>query len=282
MRKYYLISIIFLSLTSKISPQNYFPLEVGNRWDYFISGYSHGGNYWNDTLSIEVIGEIKFNTNKDYYILSKPFLFSEYLCSENDSLYYYDTADSLDCLIFTFNQSDSSTYYSCGFDSLQVINDLVANIFGIEDTFQRHSPPWGWSIFELFKLYGLHFFSYYGPLQQVDYSLSGCIISGVTFGELLVSIKKDIRFPINYSLSQNYPNPFNPTTTINYQIPGINFVTIKVYDVLGNEVVILINEEKDVGNYEVEFDGKDLPSGVYFYTLKAGSFVETKKMVLMK
>ncbi len=233
-------------------------------------------------MSIEVIGEIKFNTNKDYYILSKPFLFSEYLCSENDSLYYYDNTDSLDCLIFAFNQSDSLTYYSCGFDSLLVINDLVANIFGIEDTFQRYSPPWGWSRFELFKLYGLHFFSYYGPLQQVDYSLSGCIISGVTYGELLVSIKKDIRFPINYSLSQNYPNPFNPTTTIKYQIPELSFVTLKVYDVLGKEVTTLVNEEKPAGEYEVKFNATGLPSGIYFYRLHAGNYVETKKMVLMK
>ena len=282
MRKYYFISIIFLSLNSQIFPQNYFPLEVGNRWDYFISGYSHGGNYWNDTLSIEVIGEINFNTDKDYYILSKPFLFSEYLCNENDSLYYYDNADSLDCLIFVFNQFDSSTYYSCGFDSLRVINDLVANIFGIEDTFQRHSPPWGWSIFELFKLYGLHFFSYYSPLQQVDYSLSGCIVSGVTYGELLVSIKKDIRFPINYSLSQNYPNPFNPSTTIYYALPEKGNVELIVYDVLGNEVAILVNEEKPAGSYEVDFDGANLPSGIYFYKIQTGDYVETKKMILLR
>ena len=78
MKKYYLIIIIFFPLTSQVFPQNYFPLEVGNRWDYFISGYSHGGNYWYDTLSIEVIGKIKFNTDKDYYILSRPFLFSKY------------------------------------------------------------------------------------------------------------------------------------------------------------------------------------------------------------
>ena len=83
-------------------------------------------------------------------------------------------------------------------------------------------------------------------------------------------------------LRQNYPNPFNPATTIKYQIPEVSFVTIKVYDVLGNEVTTLVNEEKPAGSYEVEFDGAGLPSGIYFYQLKADSYIETKKMVLLK
>ncbi len=85
-----------------------------------------------------------------------------------------------------------------------------------------------------------------------------------------------------YSLSNNYPNPFNPSTTISYSVPEIEFVTLKVYDVLGSEVATLVNEEKPVGSYEVEFEAADLPSGIYFYRLQAGSFVESKKMVLMK
>jgi len=87
---------------------------------------------------------------------------------------------------------------------------------------------------------------------------------------------------VSFNLNQNFPNPFNPTTKIKYQIPEISFVTLKVYDVLGNEVAILVNDEKPIGGYEVEFDGTGLTSGIYFYKLQAGSFVETKKMVLMK
>ncbi len=88
--------------------------------------------------------------------------------------------------------------------------------------------------------------------------------------------------PTDYALYQNYPNPFNPTTTIKYQIPKLSFVTIKLFDLLGSEIATLVNEEKPVGSYEVEFDGAGLPSGIYFYRLQAGSFVETKKMLLMK
>jgi len=90
------------------------------------------------------------------------------------------------------------------------------------------------------------------------------------------------KLPENFLLSQNYPNPFNPTTKISYQIPERSFITIKVYDVLGSEVATLVNGEKPAGSYEVEFDAESLPSSIYFYQLQAGSFVETKKMVLMK
>jgi len=86
----------------------------------------------------------------------------------------------------------------------------------------------------------------------------------------------------SYSLSNNYPNPFNPATIIKYQIPELSFITLKVYDVLGNEIATLINEEKPVGSYEVTFDASNLPSGVYFYRLKAGSFVATNKMLFLK
>jgi len=86
----------------------------------------------------------------------------------------------------------------------------------------------------------------------------------------------------DYKLTQNYPNPFNPTTTLKYQLPASSKVTLKVYDVLGNEVATLLNEEKEAGTYEVMFEASNYSSGVYFYRLQAGSFVETKKMVLMK
>ena len=95
--------------------------------------------------------------------------------------------------------------------------------------------------------------------------------------------------PNQFELSQNFPNPFNPTTTIKYEIPdlpsgrqGLSFVTLKVYDVLGNEVATLVNEEKPVGSYGVKLDGNGLPSGIYFYRIQAGEFIQVKKMILLK
>jgi hypothetical protein len=88
--------------------------------------------------------------------------------------------------------------------------------------------------------------------------------------------------PITFSLEQNYPNPFNPRTHFEFRIADFGFVTLKVYDVLGNEVAILVNEERPAGSYEVEFDAGNLSSGIYFYKLQSGSFVETKKTLLLK
>ena len=87
---------------------------------------------------------------------------------------------------------------------------------------------------------------------------------------------------LDYHLGNNYPNPFNPTTKIKYQIPKVSFVTLKIYDVLGNEVVTLVSEEKSAGSYEVEFDAIDLSSGIYFYQMKAGYFIQTNKMLFIK
>jgi hypothetical protein len=85
-----------------------------------------------------------------------------------------------------------------------------------------------------------------------------------------------------FALVQNYPNPFNPSTTIEFEVPSLEFVGLKVYDVLGREVATLVNEKKAAGTYEVTFDASHLPSGVYFYRLEAGSFVQTRKMLLVR
>jgi hypothetical protein len=96
------------------------------------------------------------------------------------------------------------------------------------------------------------------------------------------NVKEEISSPKEYYLAQNYPNPFNPTTSLQFTISSQQVVSLKVYDILGNEIATLVNEEKPAGEYEVEFNGEGLSSGMYFYTLKAGEFSETKKMILLK
>ena len=95
-------------------------------------------------------------------------------------------------------------------------------------------------------------------------------------------LDEEINTPLSFNLSQNYPNPFNPSTRIQYAIDSRQFVSLKVYDILGKEVATLVNEEKSVGTYEQNWNAANLPSGVYFYHLQAGDYVETKKMVLLK
>ncbi len=93
---------------------------------------------------------------------------------------------------------------------------------------------------------------------------------------------EDKFIPTKYSLSQNYPNPFNPTTTIRYSVPFSGPISLKVFDLLGEEVSTIVNESKDVNFYTVQFNGSHLPSGVYLYKLSYNNHTITKKLILMK
>ncbi len=95
-------------------------------------------------------------------------------------------------------------------------------------------------------------------------------------------IEEETNLINDYALYQNYPNPFNPSTKIQYSISSNQIVQIKIYDVLGKEITTLVNKEQSAGTYEVNFDGKGITSGIYFYSIKAGDFTETKSMILMK
>ncbi|MCH7962846.1 MAG: T9SS type A sorting domain-containing protein [Bacteroidetes bacterium] len=117
--------------------------------------------------------------------------------------------------------------------------------------------------------------------------LKGCIIDGVIYGDTtVVSVEDETpNMPTEFSLSQNYPNPFNPSTKIKYALSSRQYATLKVYDILGNKVATLVNEELPAGEYEVEFiaaKNSFLSSGIYFFQLRAGIFIQTKKMLLLK
>jgi hypothetical protein len=101
-----------------------------------------------------------------------------------------------------------------------------------------------------------------------------------TFG--ITDVEDYAQLPTEFSLSQNYPNPFNPSTKIKYSIPTQSKVVIKVHDILGNEVATLMDEEKSVGTYELTWNASNLSSGIYFYQLRAGDFIQMKKMILLK
>ena len=98
---------------------------------------------------------------------------------------------------------------------------------------------------------------------------------------MFTSVEVEIA-PTKFALQQNYPNPFNPSTNISWQSPVGSWQTLKVYDILGNEVATIVNEEKPAGNYQIEFNASHFASGIYYYQLRAGDFVETKKMILLK
>jgi hypothetical protein len=130
---------------------------------------------------------------------------------------------------------------------------------------------------------------------QCNYSLQGCIIDGVLHGDTSFPVGINVLstdIPETFSLSQNYPNPFNPVTKIKFQIPllrGVEAVggrgvltQLTIYDALGKEIAILVNQQLQPGIYESDWDASAYPSGVYYYKLESDSYTETKKMVLIK
>jgi hypothetical protein len=157
----------------------------------------------------------------------------------------------------------------------------VANLSGLQQTVS--TVPWVGSG------------TYYNILDQSTLTVSGGVVPGMTipaytavcYSSIPDSILNNVKptnseTPTEFALSQNFPNPFNPTTKIDFKLKQSGLTTLKVYDMLGREVETLVNGELQAGSYQVDFDGRGLASGVYFYRLNSGSFVETKKMMVTK
>jgi len=99
---------------------------------------------------------------------------------------------------------------------------------------------------------------------------------------ILTEVGENPLKPKSFELFDNYPNPFNPSTTLKYSLPEASLTSLKIYDAIGNEVAILVDEMKSAGTHQIEFNAAGLSSGIYYYTIQAGSFSETRKMILMK
>jgi hypothetical protein len=121
-----------------------------------------------------------------------------------------------------------------------------------------------------------------GVLQGVNTTIESGFLADTLFRTVLVSVAERTGVPKEYALQQNYPNPFNPSTTIRFELPHAAQVSLMVYNVLGQEVMTLISEEKPAGIYEVQFDPRNLSSGMFVYRLRTGDFVQTRKLMLLK
>jgi uncharacterized delta-60 repeat protein len=143
----------------------------------------------------------------------------------------------------------------------------------------------GWFMINLNNNSGTHYLTTCIPLANGD-----ILAAGYDGDFLIVKLTQNptgiddnnLNQPNDFALYQNYPNPFNPTTSIQYQVSSISKVTLKIYDVLGNEIAVLVNAEKEKGVHTVNFDASNLSSGIYFYRIHAGSFNQVKKMLLIR
>ncbi|MHA2101430.1 MAG: T9SS type A sorting domain-containing protein, partial [Candidatus Kariarchaeaceae archaeon] len=273
----FLLCFVFYSnvYSQVLKESSYFPLQIDNQW--FFSSQ-------NDTLSETVADTQRIGGNL-YYSFEKFRDFSGFLFRVFDNRVYI-FADTSEYLWYDFNADSGNSWivpplghpYNGGIFTMQSKTDTV--VTPVE------------SFTECYRIHHLigadaEFVEWFAPgvgIVQRDVITIAGLRKWILVDRVITSVRTSTGFviPKLYSLSQNYPNPFNPSTIIKYQIPQLSFVTIKVYDVLGSEIITLVNEEKPLGSYEVEFNAANLPSGIYFYRLQAGNFVETKKMVLMK
>jgi hypothetical protein len=203
-------------------------------------------------------------------------------------------------MIDSFSSRLFDTSYSFCNQTTVCFDTSFTSLFGISRKVKKFSYNGGISYGageEFANGIGIYLFSVIAGLYSCYSRLQGCVINGVVYGDtsLILGIKKiSNEVPASYKLYQNYPNPFNPATKIRFSIPNSLFeggwgddmrddhVNLVIYNKLGKEVTTLVNKSLNPGEYEVEWDASDYPSGIYFYRLIAGEFSYSKKMVLIK
>jgi hypothetical protein len=268
----------------------WFPLNYGDKWVYNFAGFNEYGQLTDEyTTYREIAADNIIINNKNYFLM----LYKSPCCT--DSLYY--RIDSLDGRIYTIQSGVEGLFYDFQSEvgdtiifepsdpyssSYYIYDEEDISIFGYQTKFRTLVPNWFEPIVVLVDSIGLYhseFFEFGGFSE----TLKGFIRNGVVYGDTTLTAVDYTIKPLNaFDLYQNYPNPFNPITNIQYCIGSPGLVRLKIYDILGKEVAILVNEEKPAGRYSIEFNGSSLASGVYFYKLETGEFIQVKKMLLLK
>ena len=298
-----ILLLIFTSLTAIAQDTNiikYFPLRLGNIWIYHYT-YTP---YYNTNVFLKK--KIDSTINLQGHVFYRFIVTCRYVSGYppcGDPYYEYYRVDSVTGRVFQYISGTGCFNQNYNlFDSLLTpLNDseglcrpryaycvdtsskTVLNVIKSTKNFEA-------SGFEFYYLQryakgiGLYYMKYCG-LSCGESILTGCVIDGTVYGDTLfitdIINTKNI-LPESYSLSQNYPNPFNPETKILFSIPKPGLTRLAVYNVLGEEILKLVDEFKPAGEYEIKFNGEKYSSGVYFYKLTSGDFSETKKMVLIK
>jgi hypothetical protein len=289
---------------------DYYPLAIGNKWVFGSSTFNNypQPNYSYTIVKKEVIGDSIAPNGKKYFVIEDQtnwnFLVLERIDSAEAKVYRYADFPGLPDDEFLVDDhwaevGDTLDSYRMGFweyGHTTVLGVDTFNQWGMikpKKIFEQYilHPP----VYSLTQGIGLDSIYFYFDFGNTTITLKGCILDGVLYGDtsMVVSVDDEEETkPKEFALHQNYPNPFNPSTVISYQLSASGDVTLKVYDVLGREVATLVDEYRDAGYHEVELNSsgirylpagrQGLASGIYFYQLKAGSFIETKKMIYLR
>jgi hypothetical protein len=274
----------------------WYPLSTGNKWVY--ENYRQefnppGPKEFIGFSTMEVLGDISV-AGQNYYQLNDEPLYWNIdtglirIDSLEAKLFIYLPEENKEVLYEDFLTQVGDTTWIDSVEYKILDNEESFTVWGM-NTFKRLIDyQFRFQGYELVKNIGLYKWSFNDSFALYTKELKGCVIDGIVYGDTTTVDVEDEENPIasEFKLEQNYPNPFNPTTNIGFRIADFGFVSLKIYDVLGNEIATLVNEEKPAGEYEVEFNPessiKQPASGIYFYQIKAGDFIQTKKMVLLK
>lgn len=277
---------LLYSLQSSAQPVVY-PLHVGDRWEY--------RTFW-DSVKYQTITTISDTLMPDgfRYAVLKDSRYSliSYERQYGDSVFRYDASSQKGILFFDFSLSPGDTVISipAGLDTTDIIliDYRTANIFG------RNLRQWDFGIDylrhaiddeEWYQVTDSIGITYQGGFR-FSLSLRGAIINGVQYGTITSIENTATGLPPVYYLHKNYPNPFNPQTTIMYELPERSLVSLKIFNILGDEIATVVNDIEDAGVKEISFNAGYLSSGVYYYRIVASSsrrsFAETRSMVITK
>lgn len=279
---------MIISLGSNLGYSFQNPLKVGNYFQYTY--FNFGGQNQYETK--EVISDTLLSNGLNYFkiknvntggIVSYSY---EFINTQNLRWFVYNpscsTADSNGNTIKANFMLDSGMVFQTCSPRFVTNKGIRQNYLGVNNIPYISFTEYPVHIDGQIETY-MEFFGFKGSEgYQYVLTLTGAVIDGVTYGDIVSINQLSSSIPDKFSLQQNYPNPFNPVTQIMFDIPMSSSVKLIIFDLLGREVSKLIDYELNAGRYTYTFDGSNFASGVYFYVINAGDFKETKRMLLVK
>ncbi|MDE3056603.1 MAG: T9SS type A sorting domain-containing protein [Bacteroidota bacterium] len=272
--------------------------------DFPGAAYAQTFNYADSSSSFVIYQYFKLSSDSLFGIGSAEHFHYSYHGYVHDTVYIYDTTEFYAHFPVQLgnNSGGSADTANFGGGSLEVTTSTnTIDAFGTlilpigsfqalrQSTKAVHNFYYNSSLVNSYTSYSFTWFTREGHKLEVetDTAKSGTVnltSLSVTYSETtpVSAVRTHREAPSGFALEQNYPNPFNPTTAIRFRTSEISHVTLAVYNLLGDKVATLVNEEKSPGTYQVQFDGSRLSSGVYFYTLRSGNYTATKRLLLMK
>jgi hypothetical protein len=259
-----------------------FPLAVGNQWTYNYSYHSYDEIAWSRTVSGTVIMQIigkSVMTDSTIWNVQRT---NDLNINQNGNLYHDTSVSTLDVIE---KHIGHHRLLGSEFPFHTVLPDTAMIYrYAIVDT----AGSWKLQFTQGVEMYNYIFKQGTGETSYSASDLCTCLnywnesytLSSSTITD--VEVHPEVGVSKEFILSQNYPNPFNPTTTLSFHLPSNSFVSLKIFDALGREVTTLVSEQLSAGNHTKQWNANGMPSGIYFYRLQAGSFVETKKLILLK